>query len=376
MQEGLLLERPSITLVEEEILPGAIIKVVGIGGGGGNAVNRMIHAGISNVQFISANTDIQALRHSLAPIKLQLGAQLTKGLGAGANPNTGREAALEDTEKIMDQLDGADMVFITAGMGGGTGTGAAPIIANIAKQMNILTVAIVTKPFVFEGKRRGQQADRGILDLKDNVDALITIPNQRLLDTVPPGTPMKLAFQAADDVLRQAVQGISDIISGHGEINLDFADVKTALSNMGVALMGTGIGQGEDAAVDAATKAINSPLLEDTKINGAKAVLVNVTGSSKITLHKVHEAVNIIQETADPDANILFGFVSDDSMGDTAKITVIATGFESRAASSSSTIFQVATGTEGRMMMEMHKEDHNNLEIPKFMRDQLARNRS
>ncbi len=376
MQEGLLLERPSITLVEEEILPGAIIKVVGIGGGGGNAVNRMIHAGISNVQFISANTDIQALRHSLAPIKLQLGAQLTKGLGAGANPNTGREAALEDTEKIMDQLDGADMVFITAGMGGGTGTGAAPIIANIAKQMNILTVAIVTKPFVFEGKRRGQQADRGILDLKDNVDALITIPNQRLLDTVPPGTPMKLAFQAADDVLRQAVQGISDIISGHGEINLDFADVKTALSNMGVALMGTGIGQGEDAAVDAATKAINSPLLEDTKINGAKAVLVNVTGSSKINLHKVHEAVNIIQETADPDANILFGFVSDDSMGDTAKITVIATGFESRAASSSSTIFQVATGTEGRMMMEMHKEDHNNLEIPKFMRDQLARNRS
>ena len=375
MQEGLLLERSTITLVEEEVLPGAVIKVVGIGGGGGNAVNRMIQAGICNVQFISANTDIQALRHSQAPVKLQIGSQLTKGLGAGANPIIGREAALEDTEKIMDQLEGADMVFITAGMGGGTGTGAAPIIANIAKQMNILTVAIVTKPFVFEGKRRSQQAERGIVDLKDNVDALITIPNQRLLETVLPGTPMKAAFQVADDVLRQAVQGISDIISGHGEINLDFADVKTALSNMGVALMGTGVGEGENAAVEAAHRAINSPLLEDTKINGAKAVLVNVTGSSQITLHKVHEAVNIIQETADPEANILFGFVSDDSMEDQAKITVIATGFEPRGTAVRG-LRQAANGTDGGLFVELPMVKEDDLDIPKFMRDQLARSKS
>lgn len=369
MQDVLVLEKSSITLVEEETTPGAVIKLVGVGGGGGNAVNRMVQSGINNVHFISANTDIQALRHSQAHVKLQLGAKLTKGLGAGANPDVGKNAAVEDTEKIVDQLEGADMVFITAGMGGGTGTGAAPVIASIAKQMQILTVAVVTKPFRFEGKKRAQQADTGIQELKDKVDALIVIPNQRLLETVPAGTSMPQAFKMADDVLRQAVQGISDLISVHGEVNLDFADVKTALSNMGVALMGTGLAEGEQAAMEAAYRAINSPLLEDTKINGARAVLVNVTGSNNMPMDKVDEALYMITEAADPEANILTGFVYDDTMSDKVKITVIATGFGLGMAGSS---HRIATGTEGRFPVnELIRED--DLEIPKFMRSSKQR---
>lgn len=363
MQDVLFLDKSCLALVEDEITPGAVIKLVGIGGGGGNAVNRMIQAGISNVNFISANTDIQALRHSQANIKLQLGAKLTKGLGAGANPEIGKNAAVEDTEKIVDQLEGADMVFITAGMGGGTGTGAAPVIASIAKQMGILTVAVVTKPFKFEGKRRCQQAEDGICILKDNVDALIVIPNQRLLETVAPGTPMPMAFRMADDVLRQAVQGISDLISVHGEVNLDFADVKTALSSMGVALMGTGLGDGENAAMEAAHRAINSPLLEDTKINGAKAVLVNVTGSNNMPMDKAAEALYMIEEAADPDANILNGFVYDDSMGDQIKITVIATGFGNILPKP-----VLATGTDGAYYSDKMIFHENDLEIPRFLR--------
>ncbi len=314
---------------------GARIKVVGIGGGGGNAVNRMIESGIEGVEFISANTDLQALRTSLASIKLQLGSRLTKGLGAGANPEVGRQAALEDTEKIIELVDGADMVFITAGLGGGTGTGAAPIVSSLASELSALTVAVVTKPFHFEGKRRMAQAEAGLAELKEAVDTVITIPNERLLHTVEPGTTLQDAFKVADDILRQAVQGISDLITVTGVINLDFADVRTIMSGMGLALMGTGVAWGENRAVVAAQKAINSPLLEETSIQGAKGVLINITGSHTMTLQEVSQATRIIQESADSEANIIFGSVFDDSMEDRIKITVIATGFElpsSRAA--------------------------------------------
>ncbi|HEY3128079.1 MAG TPA: cell division protein FtsZ [Acidobacteriota bacterium] len=307
---------------------GARIKVVGIGGGGGNAVNRMIESGIEGVEFISANTDLQALRTSLAPVKLQLGSRLTKGLGAGANPEVGRQAALEDTEKIIELVDGADMVFITAGLGGGTGTGAAPIISSLASELSALTVAVVTKPFHFEGKRRMVQAETGLTELKESVDTVITIPNERLLHTVESGTTLQDAFRIADDILRQAVQGISDLITVTGVINLDFADVKTIMTGMGMALMGTGVAWGENRAVVAAQKAINSPLLEETSIQGAKGVLINITGSHTMTLQEVSEATRIIQESADGEANIIFGSVFDDSMEDRIKITVIATGFD------------------------------------------------
>ncbi|MBI4455614.1 MAG: cell division protein FtsZ [Acidobacteria bacterium] len=313
---------------DEGAANGARIKVIGIGGGGGNAVNRMIEAGIEGVEFISANTDLQALRTSLAPMKLQLGSRLTKGLGAGANPEIGRQAALEDTEKIIELVDGADMVFITAGLGGGTGTGAAPILASLASELSALTVAVVTKPFHFEGKRRMAQAETGLAELKDSVDTVITIPNERLLHTVAPGTTLQEAFKIADDILRQAVQGISDLITVTGVINLDFADVKTIMTGMGMALMGTGVASGENRAVVAAQKAISSPLLEETSIQGAKGVLINITGSRSMTLHEVSEATRIIQESADNEANIIFGSVFDDSAGDKIKITVIATGFD------------------------------------------------
>ena len=313
---------------EEGPINGARIKVIGIGGGGCNAVNRMIEAGIEGVEFITANTDVQALRLSHAPVRLQLGSKLTKGLGAGANPEIGRQAALEDTEKIIALLEGADMVFVTAGLGGGTGSGAAPIVASLATELDALTVAVVTRPFQFEGRKRLAHADRGLEESKESADTVITIPNERLLNTVPQGTSLADAFKFADDVLRQAVQGISDLITVPGVINLDFADVRTIMTDMGMALMGTGIGTGETRAVDAAHNAIASPLLEDTSIHGARGVLINVTGSHSITLHEVSEASRIIQESAHSEANIIFGSVFDDDMEDQIKITVIATGFQ------------------------------------------------
>ena len=312
----------------DEGAQGASIKVIGIGGGGCNAVNRMIEAGIEGVEFIAANTDLQALRQSYAPVKLQLGAKLTKGLGAGANPEVGRQAALEDTEKIIELLEGADMVFVTAGLGGGTGGGSAPIVASLSSELGAVTVAVVTKPFHFEGKRRMLQADQAVGELRDSADTVITIPNERLLTAVPPDTSLIDAFKFADDVLRQAVQGISDLITVPGVINLDFADVKTIVTGMGMALMGTGVAEGDSRAETAARKAINSPLLEDTSIDGARGVLINITGSQNMTLREVSEASRIIQEAAHVDANIIFGSVFDDEMENKLKITVIATGFE------------------------------------------------
>ncbi|HEY8464770.1 MAG TPA: cell division protein FtsZ [Bacillota bacterium] len=305
----------------------ASIKVVGVGGGGSNAVNRMIEAKIQGVEFIAINTDAQALNRSNADIRLRIGDMLTKGLGAGANPEIGQRAAMESKEELAGILQGADMVFITAGMGGGTGTGAAPVIAQIAKETGALTVGVVTKPFVFEGRVRLTQAEKGVGVLKENVDTLITIPNERLLQIVDKNTPMLEAFRTADDVLRQGVQGISDLITITGLINVDFADVKTIMSQAGSALMGIGEATGENRAVTAAKMAVESPLLETT-IDGAKGVLLNITGSSNLGLYEVNEAAAIISEAADPDANIIFGAVIDESLGDQIRITVIATGFE------------------------------------------------
>ena len=321
-------KKQDIRLSFDEGAQGASIKVIGIGGGGCNAVNRMIEADIEGVEFIAANTDLQALRQSYAPVKLQLGAKLTKGLGAGANPEVGRQAALEDTEKIIELLEGADMVFVTAGLGGGTGGGSAPIVASLSSELGAVTVAVVTKPFHFEGKRRMLQAEQAVGELRDSADTVITIPNERLLTAVPPDTSLIDAFKFADDVLRQAVQGISDLITVPGVINLDFADVKTIVTGMGMALMGTGVAEGDSRAETAARKAINSPLLEDTTIEGARGVLINITGSQNMTLREVSEASRIIQEAAHVDANIVFGSVFDDEMENKLKITVIATGFE------------------------------------------------
>ena len=319
-----------IELAGKELV-GASIKVVGIGGGGGNAVNTMIASGLPGVEFVTANTDVQALRASLAPMKVQLGEQLTKGLGAGANPDIGREAALEDAERMREVLAGADMVFITAGMGGGTGTGGAPVVARIAKELGALTVGVVTKPFPFEGKKRMRQAEDGIHQLKDAVDTLIAIPNQRLLAIAGRNTSLLETFKKADDVLLQAVRGISDLITVHGLINLDFADVRTIMAEMGMAMMGCGIASGENRAVEAAQKAVSSPLLEDISIHGARGVLINITGSPDLSLHEVNEAATLIQEEAHEDANIIFGAVIDERMGDEIRITVIATGFDQAA---------------------------------------------
>jgi cell division protein FtsZ len=305
---------------------GAKIKVVGVGGGGGNAVNRMISARLEGVEFIVANTDAQALGTSAAPVKIQIGSKLTKGLGAGANPEIGRQAAMEDTEKLCEKLEGADMVFVTSGLGGGTGTGAAPVVASLASQLGALVVAVVTKPFPFEGKRRMKQAEQGIQELALSVDTLLTIPNERLL-VLDKSTSFFEAFKLADDILRQGVQGISDIITIPGIINRDFADVKAVMKGMGYALMGTAVASGEDRARRAAEQAINSPLLEDASIHGAKGILINITGSSDLRLHEVHEASTIIQEKAHEDANIIFGAVLNEEMGEAMKITVIATGF-------------------------------------------------
>lgn len=307
--------------------PGARIKVVGVGGGGGNAINTMIEAGLTGVEFIAANTDGQALRANRATVKVQIGEALTKGLGAGGNPEVGRKAALEDEELIKEQLVGADMVFLTAGMGGGTGTGGAPVLARLAREMGALTVGVVTKPFLFEGKKRMRQADEGIRELKESVDTLIAIPNQRLLSIAGKDVSMVETFKRADDVLLQSVRGISDLITVHGRINLDFADVRAIMAEMGMAMMGTGASSGEDRALEAAREAISSPLLEGVSIQGAKGVLINITGGFDLTLHEVNDAATLIQKEAHEDANIIFGAVIDERMQEQIRITVIATGF-------------------------------------------------
>jgi cell division protein FtsZ len=323
----ILFDSPSPAASSTGVAP-AKIKVVGVGGGGGNAVNRMIAANLRGIEFIAVNTDLQALEKSRAGYRIQLGPGVTRGLGAGADPDVGRKAALEDTERLLEALDGADMVFITAGLGGGTGTGAAPIVASLAAEIGALTVAVVTKPFGFEGRRRMTVAERGVEELRGAVDTLITIPNERLLSFVERGTPLAEAFRIADDVLRQAVQGISDLITIPGEINVDFADVRTIMSGMGMALMGTGIAKGEDRAIAAAQRAISSPLLEETSIEGAKGVLLNISGGADLTLHEVAEAARIVSEAVDPDANIISGMVIDPELTDEMKVTVIATGFK------------------------------------------------
>src|SRR5512146_1140788 len=309
----------------------ASIRVVGVGGGGCNAVNTMISAQLDRVDFIAANTDIQALAANKAPAKIQLGATLTKGLGAGANPEVGREAALESKDQITHALEGADMVFVTAGMGGGTGTGAAPIIADIAKGMGALTVGVVTKPFLFEGNKRRKQAEQGLVELKAAVDTLITIPNQRLLTLSTEPMPLLETFKRADEVLLNAVQGISDLIQYHGYINVDFADVKTIMSDKGLALMGTGRATGEDRALKAMEQAIASPLLEDVTIDGATGLLINITGGRDMTLQEVNEALTLVHDAADEEAEIIFGSLIDENVSDEVKITIIATGFQHRA---------------------------------------------
>jgi cell division protein FtsZ len=313
----------------EESPRGARIKVIGVGGGGGNAVNRMIQARLEGVEFIAANTDVQALKVSHAPVKLQLGVRLTSGLGAGANPDVGRRAALEDSEKIIEALEGADMVFVTAGLGGGTGTGAAPVIASLASEMGILTVAVVTCPFGFEGKRRQRQAEQGLKELLESVDTMIVIPNEKLL-AVAKDAGFFESFRIADDVLRQGVQGISDIITIPGIINRDFADVKTTMAGMGHAVMGTAVRSGENRAKEAAQAAMASPLLEAGAIDGARGILINITGSSSLKLSEVNVASSLIQSAAHEDANIIFGAVLDEKMGEDVKITVIATGFRNQ----------------------------------------------
>jgi cell division protein FtsZ len=316
----------------------ATIKVVGVGGGGSNAVNRMVEVGLGGVEFIVTNTDLQALDHNQAAVKLQIGQRLTRGLGAGADPNIGRQAALEDTESIIQALSGADMIFVTSGLGGGTGTGAAPVIASLASELGALTIAVVTKPFRFEGKKRAVQAEAGLEALRDCVDTVITIPNERLLSIIDRQTTLTQAFTIADDVLRQAIQGISDLILVPGLINLDFADVKTIISGMGVAMMGTGVAEGEGRAVLAAQKAIASPLLEEGSVTGARGVIINVTGGPDLSLMEVNEASCIINEAAHEDANIIFGAVVDPALAGKIKITVIATGFESQQGGRSTSV--------------------------------------
>ena len=318
--------------LDPEARRGAKIKVVGVGGGGSNAVNRMVEVGLGGVEFIVANTDVQALDHNKASVKVQIGHKLTKGLGAGADPNVGRQAALEDTDTIIHALSGADMIFVTTGLGGGTGTGAAPVIASLASELGALTIAVVTKPFKFEGKKRAIQAEAGLEALRDCVDTVITIPNERLLTIIDRRTSLTEAFTMADDVLRQAIQGISDLILVPGLINLDFADVKTIMSGMGVAMMGTGMAEGDGRAMSAAQKAISSPLLEDGSVNGARGVIINVTGGPDMSLMEVNEASCVIQEAAHEDANIIFGAVVDPTLEGRVKITVIATGFDRKGA--------------------------------------------
>ena len=354
----------------------AKVKIIGIGGGGNNALNTMISYQLSGVEFIAANTDAQVMAANLAPIKLQLGENLTKGLGAGANPEIGRKAALEDIEKIREALKGADMVFITAGLGGGTGTGGAPVIAEVAREMGALTVAIVTKPFYFEGKKRMKQAEEGLANLKMTADALITIPNQRLLSISGKSMTLLEAFKKADEVLYHAAKGISDIIVGHGIINLDFADVRTVMSETGMALMGTGIAMGENRSVEAAQRAISSPLLEDITIEGARGLLINITGGENMTLSEINEATTLVQKEAHEDANVIWGMVVDKTMKEEIRVTVIATGFGKKEDKRTSQFKKVAPISFG--LREQNKEfphfsfgfgnKENNRDIPAFMR--------
>ncbi len=363
----------------------ANIKVIGCGGGGNNAVNRMIKEGLKNVEFISVNTDKQALMLSQASQKIQIGDKLTKGLGAGANPEIGQKAADESKDEISQAIKGADMVFITAGMGGGTGTGAAPVIAEIAKSMGILTVGVVTKPFPFEGRKRMLHAEMGIKNLKDRVDTLVTIPNERLLSIVDKKTTLMESFKYADDVLRQGVQGISDLITIPGLVNLDFADVRTIMIDKGLAHMGVGRGTGDNRAQEAAKQAISSPLLE-TSIVGATGVLLNITGGSDLGLLEINEAAEIVQEAADPDANIIFGAVIDENIKDELRITVIATGFETERIQHKNEpaakphvaqpqpqpqqVTYAHNKDEAAATIEYKNYDENNLEIPAFLRRQ------
>ena len=345
--------------IDENRNLGAKVKVIGIGGGGNNALNTMISYQLSGVEFIAANTDAQALAANMAPIKLQLGSNLTKGLGAGANPEIGRKAALEDVEKIREALKGADMVFITAGLGGGTGTGGAPVIAEAAREVGALTVAIVTKPFHFEGKKRMKQAEEGLANLRMTADALITIPNQRLLSISGKNMTLLEAFKKADEILYHAAKGISDIIVGQGIINLDFADVRTIMSETGMALMGTGISSGENRSVEAAQNAISSPLLEDISIEGARGLLINITGGENMTLNEINEATTLVQKEAHEEANIIWGMVIDHTMKDEVRVTVIATGFgkaEEKSLSRSKKVAPISFSVR------------ENREIPAFLR--------
>lgn len=358
---------------------GARIKVIGVGGGGCNAVNTMIRAGLSGVEYIVANTDAQALNVNLAPTKIQLGEDITKGLGAGANPEIGRKSALDDYDQLKDIIDGADMVFVTAGMGGGTGTGAAPVIAKLARELGALTVGVVTKPFLFEGKKRARQAEEGIKGLEDCVDSLITIPNQRLLMIAGENLSLIDTFKKADEVLLNAVQGISDLINNTGLINADFADVNTVMKNKGLALMGTGIASGADRAIKAATEAISSPLLEEITIDGATGIIVNITGNSSLTTFETNEAVTLIMEAADEEAEVIFGTVIDDNMSDEVKVTVIATGLGgniNRVSNNASTIFETIRPTTSNesISSEVSFDDDLNFEIkgneaPEFNED-------
>ena len=346
-------------LSDKGLVSTATITVIGIGGAGGNAVNTMISYNLRGVDFIAANTDAQALKASASPVKIQLGAEATKGLGAGSDPDIGRQAALETRETLREHIEGSDMVFITAGLGGGTGTGGAPIVAEIAREIGALTVAVVTKPFQFEGKKRNGQAEVGIAELRKMVDTLIIVPNQRLLSLGGRDISLIDAFRKADDILYHAVKGISDLIMVPGLINLDFADVKTIMSQMGLALMGTGTAGGENRAVEAAQKAISSPLLEDNTIQGARGVLLNITGGPNMTLHEINEASSMIQAEAHEDANIIFGTVVDESMGDEIRITVIATGFESTESAAKANVASLGDFRRG-----------GNIAVPTFIRNE------
>jgi len=346
---------------DETNTPTAKMKVVGVGGAGGNAINRMIQGNLNGVEFVAVNTDLQALDNCKAGSRLQIGRALTKGLGAGANPEVGRKAVEEDRECIYEMLEDSDMVFVTAGMGGGTGTGAAPLVAQIAKDLNALTVGIVTRPFLFEGPKRMRRAMEGIAELKQSVDTLIVIPNQRLLSVVPRDTPLNSAFTIADDVLLQATKGISDLISIPGLVNLDFADVRTVMSEMGDALMGSGVASEENRAFESAQQAISSPLLEDVSIEGALGVIVNVTGGENMTLHEVNDATTVISEAAGEDANIIFGAVIDSQMNDEMRVTVIATGFNRNGRLSS-------LSTTRKRIFELGQIPAPDLEIPTFQR--------
>ena len=368
-----MMEYEEVTMVDGT----ATIKVVGVGGAGNNAVNRMIEAGIKGVDFVAVNTDRQALQKSKAGTKIQIGEKITRGLGAGANPDIGAQSAEENKSEITEALRGADMVFVTAGMGGGTGTGAAPIVAQAAKEMGILTIGVVTKPFTFEGKKRLSQAERGIESLKGKVDSLVVIPNDKLLQIIDRKTSINEAFRMADDILRQGVQGISDLIAVTGTVNLDFADVKTIMLNTGMAHMGIGRASGENRAEDAAKQAVQSPLLE-TSIEGARGVIINITGGEDLGLHEVNTAAELVQRSVDPEANIIFGTVTDPDMKDEIQITVIATGFEKPEARTSSSVDSFVNKTWEKKINSIPASTDNSsqgdLDIPAFLRKNKNKN--